>query len=162
MEKRTFDNVKNEYEEMREYERTGLVKYLADFLKNDNRFKVKKGSSGKGKRNYSSAKRFGDDVYELSNWKWVEVTIPERDNHSCVISLNMLERDPNSGNEHALYDRIGFFVCGSDETYGVKVDERQMITNIDLPLDEDKMNKIQNILQEVVIKKMWKMEFPIN
>lgn len=162
MEKRTFIDVKNEYIKMREYERMELVKSLADFLKHDNRFVVKKGSSGKGKCNYSSAKRFDNDRYDLSNWKWVEITMPERNNHSCVISLNMLERDPNSGNEHALYDRIGFFVSASDETYGVKVDERQIITNIDLPLNDEKKDIIKNILQEVVIKQMWKMDFSIN
>lgn len=161
MEKMTFNDVKNEYKKMRECERKDLVKSLADFLKNDNRFEVKQGSSGKGKCNYSSSKRFDDDTYDLSNWKWVEVTMHGRNNHSCVISLNMLERDPNSGNEHALYDRIGFFVSSSDEKYGVKVDERQMITNIDLPLNEEKKDRIKTILQEVVIKQMWKMDFPI-
>lgn len=162
MENGIFDSIKNKYIEMRERERNGLSDYLAEFFKNDDRFKVVTGGrSGKGSSKYSSGKRFGDgDEYILSNWKWIEVKMIEGNRFSCVISLNMLESDPGNGNVHALYDRIGFVISGSNEEYGVLVDERKIITNIELPLDESKKLKIKKILQEVVIKRMWELDFP--
>lgn len=155
-----FKDIKDDYNKVRENERTSLSNYLIDILKHDERLAVvTRGSSGKGRIKYTSGRRFGKDVYDLSNWKWVEVRGKDC---SCIISLNMLETDTNSGNVHALYDRIGFFVYTNNKNDGILTDERRIITDIELPLDDSKKGKIKSILENMVIKEMWKMEYPKN
>lgn len=148
-----FNKVKNLYNAMREKERNCLRNYLKNLFKGEDRVKIVNG--GKGRTNYTSQGDFKNALYDLSNWKWVEIKINK---HSCVISLNMLEGDSSSGNTHALYDRIGFIISTVNEDYGILVDERRLITDIDLPLDDSKKQKIAQILQEVVIERMWRVE----
>lgn len=158
-----FKDIKDNYNKVRENERKSLSNYLIDILKHDERLAVvTRGSSGKGRIKYGSSGRFGEDGYNLSNWKWVEVKNNEQKDCSCIISLNMLETDPNSGNVHALYDRIGFFVYTNNKNTGILTDERRIITDIELPLDDVKKLKIKNIIENIVIKEMWKMEYPKN
>ena len=139
----TFGEVKDKYIELRENERNKLVKYLQ---KKDS-FEIVSGSrSGKGIRNYTSQGRI--DKHNLSNWKWVELNKKERKEYKCIISLNMPEQDSSSLNHHALYDRIGLFITGRTDEYGI--DERQIITNIELPLNEKKLKDIYEILMKVL------------
>lgn len=130
----------NQYQELRERERAELIDYLSKH-ENIKRMgvRVNKGG-GKGKRGYTSGKRIAP--YDLSNWKWVELTGPEF-GFNCVISFNMTEVDPASGNTHCLYDRIGIYITYQQDGHYYKTD---IYTNIDLPLDDSKKEELAGLI----------------
>lgn len=136
----TFGEVSAEYKRLREQERKSLVEFLSKYLpKNDTTKEklcvVSGGRSGKGITKYTSGRRIAE--YDLSNWKWVEIT--DGGDFDCIVSLNMPDVDPSSGNSHFLFDRIGLLVFYHIDNYYY---ETNIYTDIDLPLDnrDDKGN----------------------
>ena len=80
--------------------------------------------------------------YDLTNWRWIEI---KTDTVSIFVSFQPLDKDINSSNKHALFDRIGI------SWYFEKYDEKEMsdnmiITDIELPFNEAKMDKILKII----------------
>lgn len=143
----TFQDAKNEYERQRDTERINLAIALAKFLTDNKELKDKLrvvygGRAGKGRVNYSSGKRIKE--YDLSNWKWVEVT--DDDDFECIVSLNMPDTDPRSGNSHVLFDRVGLLVSYriNDSYYY----ETAIHTNIDLPLTDEAVKDIAQLVLE--------------
>lgn len=135
-----FEDAKKRYEELREIEREKLRDRLADMLKEVGLdVKGKKSErAGKGISDYGSARLL--KPFDLRNWKWVEVK-DNADNFHAMISLNMLDIDPNSKNIHSLYDRIGikFYLTTPKE----KTRETPWIdTGCELPLGEDDIKVI--------------------
>lgn len=137
---------KSDYQQAREQERRDLADFLAEKLGEVERVKDKlcvitSPRSGKGRGNYTSGRRI--EAYDLSNWKWVEVT--DDSDFDCIVSLNMPDTDPRSGNSHALFDRVGLLVSyHKDGLYY----ETAIYTGINLPLnasanEEDKGKKKQ-------------------
>lgn len=150
-----FLEARKKYEKIREQERRDLIEFLEQTFQDEVRIKIiKGGKSGKGAKDYSSGGRLGEASYDLSNWKWVEVTDRLQKQNTCIISLNMLEQDPRSGNIHALYDRIGFFIslCSPDSPLLVK--EVRLITSLELPLNETKKKQIKEILAKEFIQNL--------
>lgn len=139
-----FYAVQDNYEKQREKERIGLANYLSQNEKIANAgLKVKtRGRAGKGRKDYTSGGRIS--VYDLSNWKWVELN-HAGNNFDCVISLNMPEVDPSSGNTHCLYDRIGIYVTYPRDGCYYKTD---IYTDIDLPLDDGAKERIVELIVE--------------
>lgn len=137
--------VGRQYEEQREAERKELVRYLltCSELKARGIGVVSRGRVGKGKEDYTSGKRI--PTYNLKNWKWVEVK-NEAQGFSCVISLNMPELDPGSGNVHCLYDRIGFQIfCKTKKRFY----QTEIFTDINLPLKgSDKREIMKTIITQ--------------
>lgn len=138
----TFDEVKSEYERQREEQRKLLSDFLSqhDGIKNAGLRVAKKG--GKGDQGYTSGGVIA--AYDLRNWKWVCVKNGDKD-FDCTISLNMPNLDPGSGNFHALFDRIGMII-----TYHHHLDfhRNSIVTDIDLPFDNDKMDRIAQLVLE--------------
>ncbi len=134
----TFKEVRNEYERQREEQRKALSDYLKvhEGLSAAGLHVVTAGTAGKGCEHYNSQGRIAE--FDLRNWKWVQVK--GKDGFDCVISLNMLEMDKNTKDIHSLYDRIGF-VFSPDPAGWV-------CTDIDLPLDDHKMEKIAQLVLE--------------
>lgn len=151
MSEEEFEKLKDSYEQARDTERIHLAVALAKSLMDNTELKDKLrvvygGRAGKGRVNYSSGKRIKE--YDLSNWKWVEVT--DDDDFECIVSLNMPDTDPRSGNSHVLFDRVGLLVSYriNDSYYY----ETAIHTNIDLPLDEaDKEQIAQLVLEQYKI-----------
>lgn len=146
MTKIEFENVKKPYEDAREAERgslaTSLAKYLAENEDMKDKLRVVYGGrSGKGLKNYTSGGRI--ESYDLSNWKWVEIT--DDSDFECIVSLNMSDTDPRSGNFHALFDRVGLLVSYHK---GGHYYETAIHPNINLPLDEEKKKKIAQLVLE--------------
>lgn len=134
-----FKDVQEAYERRREDERKGLSKFLNAI---DEDLRVVSGPrAGKGGKKYTSDKRIAE--YDLSNWKWVEIT-DDRD-FKCIISLNMLDIDPRSANVHALYDRIGLIVSYHKESLFY---ETKIYTDIDLPLNASDEERIAQLVKE--------------
>lgn len=127
----TFKEVRDEYEKQREAQRIQLRKYLSthEGLKAAGLEVVTGG--GKGSDNYRGN-------YDLQNWKWVSVK--SADGFDCAVSLNMLDIDPETKNIHSLYDRIGFVLSPDPAGW--------VCTDIDLPLDDAKMEEIARLVIE--------------
>lgn len=136
--KKAFDETKETYEEIREVERQILAKYLKEHPKLEGKLKPAiRGRVGKGAENYSCNGKI--PTFNLKNWKWVKVVGTGEDkDFSCVISLNMPDIAPDTGIPVALYDRIGLIWRPSPKEW--------VYTDIDLPLDTDKMEKIVDLV----------------
>lgn len=132
----TFQEVRNEYERQREQERVGLAKYLAAHseIRAAGLQVVTAANAGKGRENYTAGGKI--PAYDLRNWKWVEVK--GAGGFDAVISLNMLDIDPQTKNIHSLYDRIGLIVST----------EEWVNTDIDLPLGEAEKEQIAQLVLE--------------
>lgn len=152
----TFEEVKKAYVEKREEERVKLKNYLKNYFIEDDRITVSS-YGGKGRPNYTSGGELKSSPFNLNNWKWVEVRQKEEKLNSCIISLNMLEEDNNSGNKHALYDRVGFIVHTKNKEPDIMADRRSWITSIELPLEDSDKEKIAQIVKAEVLEKMWNM-----
>lgn len=138
-----FVNAQEEYKRQREDQRQALADYLKGYkgLHDAGLHVVTAGGAGKGRKDYTSHGRI--PIYDLRNWKWVEVK--DADKFDCVISLNMPDIDQSSSNFHALFDRIGLLVSYKKGSYDYEVD---IYTDIDLPLDETKKEKIAQLVLE--------------
>mgnify|MGYP006864474121 FL=1 len=140
----TFQSIKDEYERQREEERRKLIRYLqGNSVLTSVGLSVGTAASGRGKKTYTSNKRFAE--YDLRNWKWVECRNDDG-GFQVVVSLNMPETDINSGNAHCLYDRIGLQVSytADENFYSISI-----YTGIDLPLCDENMVQITDaILQQ--------------
>lgn len=133
----TFQDAKGEYERQREQERVSLAAYLAahEGIKAAGLHVVTDSGAGRGSTRYSCNGKI--PVFDLSNWKWVEVT--GENGFVCAISLNMPDIAPETGTPVALYDRIGFIILPSPKEW--------IYTDIDLPLDQAKKEQIaQSVL----------------
>lgn len=112
-----------------------------------------KGSSTYGKRR--SYKQL-NPPYDLTNWKYVEVNkMYQIDNDEIevhyFISLQTFDRDPNSNNIHVLMDRIGIYAYVGKYRAEEAINNMK-ITDITLPLDNDKLEKLCEILNSVGMK----------
>ena len=125
-----FYEVKEKYEEAREEQRRQIV----DCLKCKGYNVTCRG--GKGLRNYTSG---GNLIkpYDLSNWKWVEA---KKGGVYYLVSLQVLDEDPVSGNMHVLMDRLG--VCCYHKYDSKYVLENVRTTDIDLPMDIHKFERL--------------------
>lgn len=140
MDKTQFEVAKNDYEQVRESVRKDLAKYLAKYKGIENVLRVVSGGrSGKGLKGYTSGKRIKG--YDLSNWKWVELT--DDGDFNCIVSLNMPDVDPCSGNSHILFDRVGLLVSYHKDGHYY---ETAIYTDIDLPLDDTAKDQIAQLV----------------
>ena len=90
----TFEDIKNEYNKLRNEERQKIVKKL-----------VKRGFDANGHQGtwkYTSRGKIKPH-YNLGMWKWI---VARRGDITAVISLQTLEQDSKTKNIHVLFDRI--------------------------------------------------------
>lgn len=144
MNKTDLEAAKTGYMMAREQERRNLADFLADKLGEDERTKdklcvINSPRAGKGRAKYTSGKRIKN--YDLSNWKWVEITNDY--DFECIVSLNMPDVDPRSGNSHILFDRVGLLVSYHKDGHYY---ETAINTDIDLPLDDSEKEKIAQLV----------------
>lgn len=71
--------------------------------------------------------------------------------------MQTFDYDPKTGNLHVLMDRIGIYVYG-DNYSAVDARENMMITNIELPLNENKLKELANIIKELSECELYKMQ----
>ncbi len=144
----TFEDIKKEYNSIREDERKKLRDYL---FSKDLENISKGGNAGKGKKKYTSGKRL-TVPYDLSNWKFIEAS---KDGVNFFISLQAPDVDPNSNNKHTLTDRIGVsYYIGKYNTHIVC--SNMKITDIELPLDNEKMERVYQMISDIApLAKKW-------
>jgi len=139
-----FEQAKQDYAKCREEERGKISDYLKNNLERlkhnlqDGSLRVVDGpGAGKGISNYKSGNRMAP--FNLSNWKWIEIKyVPaegDEIDEFLIISLQPPETDPKSNNRHVLMDRIG-----------VRFNGHWMITDIDLPVDEESLERLVDSL----------------
>lgn len=139
-----FQDIKDAYERKRESERDKLINHLKQHpALSKAELDVTGLRGGKGRKNYTSHGQISP--FDLRNWKWVEITNQD-ESFSAIISLNMPDTDPKSGNFHALYDRVGLIIDGHGS--GGSFVHTVVHTDIDLPFDEAAMEKIAQIVIE--------------
>lgn len=134
----TFEEVRNEYERQREEQRKTLAEYLSKHkgLHEAGLYVITGSKAGKGYEHYTAHGKISP--FDLQNWKWVEVK--NQKGFDCIISLNMLDIDPETRNIHSLYDRIGFVLSPAPEDW--------VYTDIDLPLDNTQKEAIAQLVLE--------------
>lgn len=135
-----FLEIKKRYIEARTEERNTISRF---FRKQDD-FEMDDPAARAGKENYNSGKRLMKE-YNLSNWQWVSV---KRNDVHFLISLQTFDRDPKTGNFHILMDRIGIYAYGGNYS-PIDVQTQMLITNIELPLDENKLIELGQILRDL-------------
>lgn len=146
-----FSKAMSQMVEVRWAERSFVVASLRDagFL-----VKVR---GGRGKSNYSSGGRLVPD-HDLNDWLWVDF---ECDGVQGTVFLQCLDRDPNSGNIHVLYNRVGvrYYVNGKDVQLDrlnscllLPVDElrEDATTSFSLPFSDSSIIDFVNMIREDV------------
>lgn len=137
------------YTILREEERQTLANYFKKLswiakAKEPGLKVISKGYAGKGHDDYTAKGRIVE--YDLTNWKWVELRtgkMPE--DFDCVISLNMVEADPDSGSIHALYNRIGLYI---GYRAGLSYYKLEIYTPFELPLSSSAHEQIAKLVKE--------------
>lgn len=131
-----FIDIKEKYAEARNDERNNIIQFLKA-----NGYTIISETGGKGCKNYTSKSTL-KIPYDLSNWKWIET---EKDNMCYLISFQAFDVDSSSGNHHVLMDRLGVYKYtkyNSKEAF-----ENMVVTDIDLPMDDEKLLKLLEYLQ---------------
>ena len=142
MEKESFDTIKNKYNEARREEQNTIVGYFKT-LQHEG-YELERPAARRGVRNYKAQGRL-EEEYDLSNWMWVCV---KRNNVHFFISLQAFERDSKTGNFHVLTDRIGIYAyVGFFSPQDAQT--KMLITNIDLPMNEKKLDELANIIKDM-------------
>lgn len=135
-----FDDIKKVYTKRRTLERHKLTEALVEQGYKVMRMDLEEPAAnpyhhklGHGIKDYTSDGKMAE--YDLQNWQWIAV---EREGVHVTVSFQPSETDMNTGNTHTLFDRIGFL-------YENKISGQSpiwLITNIDLPLNQEKMAKV--------------------
>lgn len=143
-----FSEIKKMYNEARGEQRNIISKFLRD----QNDFETENIAARAGVKNYKSGGRM-IVKHDLTNWKWLCV---KRNGVNFVISLQTFDRDPHTGNLHVLMDRIGIYAyVGNYSPFDAQT--KMIITNIELPLDEKKLNELYQILRDLSECEIYKL-----
>jgi len=130
-----FDEIKKQYTKLREEEQKKIIAYLED-----NGYSILNKGKGHGAENYN-AHRHLEVPYDLSNWKWIDI---KKNNQKWLISLQAFDVDSNTKNHHVLMDRIGIYKY--EEYNAEEAFNNMVVTEIDLPMDEEKMEQLLKML----------------
>lgn len=143
-EKEKFDNAKKDYEKCRAAQRIIIM----DYLEQNAGFSITRGG-GKGKKKYGIRKKTqGFSVeYNLTNWKYIDC---EKEGERLLISLQTFDRDPGNNDYHILMDRIGIYIYAQGSKKTPDAIERMLATNIDLPMDETKLETLARLLNKII------------
>lgn len=157
-----FNAIREEYNRARNIERQKIVNKLKsrDF----------KASGHQGTWNYTSRGQIKPG-YNLGIWKWI---VAQKGDVTAVISLQTLEQDSKTKNIHVLFDRISIDVFkDSDQNILSEISDsyfqsiksrynveneydsefvKQIITDFELPLGEDELTKIVEMIENKIAK----------
>lgn len=132
--------------------RKAQLKLILDYLESIG-FTVRPQKGGYGVTTYGTRgkqPRFSI-AYNLSNWMYIDV---EKSGKSFMISLQPFDLDPNPRNKnyHVLMDRIGIYIYAPDNKSKRTADAivRMLSTDIDLPMDEAKLEKLGCLLDKII------------
>lgn len=144
-----FSEKKNIYNKARTEERNKISR----FFRTQDDFELENPAARSGVKHYNSGGRMMEK-YDLSNWKWV--CVKRNDVHS-LISLQTFDRDPRTGNFHILMDRIGVYAYVGNYS-SIDAQTKMMMTNIELPLDDKKLNELGQTLRDLSECDIYKLQ----
>lgn len=134
-----FLEARKEYNDCREKEKNKIIKELKK-----SGYEITPYFKGHGS-NYYKASGEMQNPYDLSIWKWIEVK--KQDKYYCI-SLQAFDRQNKERNEIVLFDRLGIY--GPYNVYDQKdCFDKMHVTEIDLPMDDNKMKQLINSLNKV-------------
>ncbi|MFC5370768.1 hypothetical protein [Arcanobacterium bovis] len=85
-----------------------------------------------------------DPPFDLTGWQWVEAW---RDDVQVLVNLQSLDKDPNSGDVHALVDRISVEVnLGGKRATPRDPLVEQAPTAFELPLSEEDLEELVRVV----------------
>lgn len=144
-EKVKFDEAKKQYAKCRGEQLRIIINYLEETAS----FTVSPKKGGQGCSDYGVRSRIPrlSKAYDLSNWKYIDC---EKEGRKILLSLQAFDQDPHSGNYHVLIDRIGIYIYPLGSYKTADAIERMLSTDIDLPMDTDKLEKLADILNKIV------------
>jgi len=138
----TYDKARNEYLNERKKQADIIVENLKQ-----GGYETARRSSGistYGKR--SNPETRIDPPYDLRNWMWVSVK--DKDSGcSFNVLLHSFDQDPSSKNYHVLVDRLSL-KCHYPKASKLTPDTT--LTGLDLPLDEDALEKLMDMFDTFV------------
>ncbi len=137
------------YNEARTEERNKISR----FFRTQGDFEIEKPAARAGVKKYNSGGKLIEE-YDLSNWKWVCV---KRNDVHFFVSLQTFDRDPCTGNLHILMDRIGVYAYVGNYS-SVDAQIKMMMTNIELPLDDKKLNELGQTLRDLSECDIYKLQ----
>ncbi len=139
-----FVKVKKDYEKCRAVQRIIIM----DYLEKKAGFNIVRGG-GKGRTDYGIRKTSpGFSVkYDLTNWKYIDC---EKAGEKLLISLQTFDRNPGNNDYHVLMDRIGIYIYAQGSHKTSDAIERMLATNIDLPMDETKLETLTRLLNKII------------
>lgn len=140
-----FEQVKKKYVACRKVQRKLIIDYLESIG-----FTVPP-RGGCGHTTYGTGgktPRFSK-AYDLSNWMYIDV---EKAGKKFLISLQPFDMDPSprSKNYHVLMDRIGIYIYEPDSKKTADAIDRMFSTDIDLPMNEAKLEKLGCLLEKII------------
>lgn len=145
----SFETAKEEYKRERLNERKKLHDHLLPFTTNKAHFLYGYtpkfgGVSGKGRTDYTNN---GEIVkFDLSNWVWLTLEKDTDLSHEDItVYFQSINYDHRTKNWHALVDRLSF---SFEEIIGTRSKQIMIETDIDLPLDKVKMDKLLDIMSK--------------
>lgn len=128
------------------------LKNISNHLKQNKEFV--KCRVNRGTRNYKSGSRL-TEPYDLRNWMWLTT---QRNNVNFIVSIQSFDMDPRTGNYHVLFDRVGIYSYVGEYS-AEKAFSNMMITDIELPLNYEKLHRLEIILTEISDSEILKNEF---
>lgn len=139
-----FVTAKNNYKNERMEQREILHNYLVPFTKNKAHFLYGYtpkfgGVTGRGRSDYTNNGTITE--YDLSNWNWLTLEKDTNSSHEDItVYFQSSNYDSRTDNWHTLLDRLSF---SFQENKGKKI---MIKTDIDLPLNTEKLDKLLNIM----------------
>ena len=133
-----FSALRDQYRQARRAERDKIAAYFKALPD----FQTSPRPGGAGISRYTSGRRLAPP-YDLRSGMWVCV---RRGETEFLISLQTFDRDPNSGNLHALTDRIGVYAYTGAYSAG-DAQEKMKITPLELPLSGADLDTLAELLR---------------
>lgn len=135
-----FNEIQNIYYQFRKKERSELK----EFLKGCKGIRVKN-SGDRICENYTSGGKL-QKPYDLTDWLYIEVEINDI---TVFITFQPFDTDPNSQNIHTLANRIGISYYLNGKYNFDTIFENMIITDIDLPLNNNKRQAIYDLICKI-------------
>ena len=133
-----FELIKDAYNQARNVERQNLVKALENYGFIDVIDK-------QGSASYKGGKSGFEEKYNLINWKWIDCS---KNGFNYFISFQTFDQDIKTQNRHVLFDRIGVYKYkgeyNPDDAFFTMKN-----SNIDLPLDDEKIQKLIEFMENL-------------
>lgn len=138
----TFEQIKDAYNQARNVEGQNLVKALKNYGFIDV-------CASQGSSNYKGGtknrKSGFEEKYNLINWKWIDCS---KNGFNYFISFQTFDQDIKTQNRHVLFDRIGVYKYkgeyNPDDAFFTMKN-----SNIDLPLDDEKIQKLIEFMENL-------------